>query len=74
MNFRITITATIILTMVSCSGRKEFSQWRGQDRDGKYPETGLLKEWPEEGPAMLLSFEGLGKGHGCVSISTMETP
>ena len=69
MNVRITITTILILTLVSCSGRKELSQWRGPDRDGKYHETGLLEEWPEEGPAMLWSFEGLGKGHGSVSIS-----
>lgn len=55
--------------MVSCSGREELSQWRGPDRNGKYSETGLLKQWPEEGPEMLWSFEGLGVGHGSVSFA-----
>lgn len=41
----------------------EISQWRGPARDGIYPETGLLKEWPEDGPALLWSFKGLGAGH-----------
>ncbi len=54
--------------MVSCSGRKEFSQWRGPERDGKYPQTGLLNQWPDAGPKMLWSFEGLGAGHGSVSV------
>jgi len=42
----------------------EVAQWRGPERDGKYSETGLLKEWPAGGPTMLWSFEGLGAGMG----------
>jgi outer membrane protein assembly factor BamB len=38
-------------------------QWRGPDRDGKYPDTGLLKTWPEGGPVLILKREGLGKGY-----------
>ena len=63
------LLAILVFLMVSCSGRKEFSQWRGPDRDGKYPDTGLLKEWPDDGPDMLWSFEGLGAGHGSVSLA-----
>lgn len=43
---------------------EEIAQWRGPARDGIYPDTGLLKEWPEEGPELLWSFEGLGSGQG----------
>jgi len=63
------ILAVLVFIMISCSGKREFSQWRGPDRDGKYPETGLLKEWPDKGPELLWSFEGLGAGHGSVSIA-----
>jgi outer membrane protein assembly factor BamB len=45
------------------------SQWRGPNRDGIYPETHLLKEWPAEGPKMRWSFEGLGTGQGSVAIA-----
>ncbi len=45
------------------------SQWRGSNRDGIYSETGLMKQWPAEGPKMLWSFEGLGIGMGSVAIS-----
>ncbi len=38
-------------------------QWRGPDRDGIYPETGLLREWPKEGPPLLWKAENLGKGY-----------
>ncbi len=38
-------------------------QWRGPNRDGKYPDTGLLNEWPESGPELLLKKEGMGGGY-----------
>lgn len=28
----------------------DWPQWRGPHRDGRSQETGLLKEWPKEGP------------------------
>ena len=43
-------------------------QWRGDNRDGVYNETGLLKEWPADGPRLLWKYEGLGEGHTSVSI------
>ncbi|MCK5367371.1 MAG: PQQ-like beta-propeller repeat protein [Cyclobacteriaceae bacterium] len=39
------------------------AQWRGPDRSGKYPETGLLQEWSEDGPEMMLKVEGIGVGY-----------
>lgn len=51
--------------------------WRG-DGNGIYNETGLLKEWPANGPEILWTFEGLGEGHsspvfanGLIYLSTM---
>ncbi len=45
------------------------SQWRGSNRDGIYPESNLLKQWPAEGPKMLWSFQKLGTGQGSVAVS-----
>lgn len=59
------IGAGILLT---CAKPIEISQWRGPNRDGKYPAVNLLKEWPANGPELLWSFEGLGEGHGNVGI------
>lgn len=44
-------------------------QWRG-DRTGIYKETGLLKSWPENGPAMVWNYKGLGDGYSSVAISS----
>jgi len=50
-------------------GRPGWHQWRGPDRDGISPETGLLKSWPQEGPRLVWSGKGLGKGYSSVAIS-----
>ena len=58
-----------ILIIAGCTKTQDkFSQWRGPDRKGIFHETGLLKSWPESGPELLWSFEGLGKGHSSVGI------
>lgn len=44
-------------------------QWRGENRDGIYPSTGLLDEWPEEGPELLWHFDKLGKGYSSVAVT-----
>ncbi len=36
--------------------------WRGENRDGSYNEESLLKMWPEDGPELLFSVSGIGKG------------
>ena len=38
-------------------------QWRGPERSGIYPGTGLLSEWPAGGPVLMWSAEGIGKGY-----------
>jgi len=47
----------------------DWPQFRGLNRDGKSAETGLLKKWPQGGPKLLWSVEGLGIGFSSVAIS-----
>ena len=37
-------------------------QWRGPNRDGIYPDTMLMQEWPEDGPEVLFVSKGIGRG------------
>ena len=55
--------------MATNTSAQETAQWRGPDRDGTYNETGLMKKWPEAGPALLWHFEGLGEGHASASVT-----
>ncbi|MDX2431486.1 MAG: PQQ-binding-like beta-propeller repeat protein [Bacteroides sp.] len=57
----------ILLCVVTVSvANAQIYQFRGPDRDGKFPESELLKEWPENGPELLLEFEGIGEGWSSV--------
>ena len=49
--------------------KPETSDWQGPTRDGIFPEKNLLKLWPEKGPEMLWSFEGLGFGHSSAAVA-----
>ena len=60
----------ICLPVVAGSGQSnEWPCWRGPDRDGKSTDTGLLKEWPEGGPALLWQVSDIGKGFSTVAVS-----
>ena len=58
----------VAILLFSCVESVEISQWRGPNRDGKFPGTNLLKQWPENGPDLMWSFEGLGEGHGNIGF------
>ena len=45
------------------------AQWRGPERSGIFPETDLMESWPEEGPELLWTFEGLGRGFAAPAVT-----
>ncbi len=53
------IAVCVFLTTNSFS---QHDQWRGPDRSGIFPETGLLSDWPKAGPEMILKVDSLGSG------------
>jgi len=61
---RISLTISFFLLVVMVFAQP--IQWRGQQRDGKFTDTGLLKKWPVAGPELLLKVEGIGKGYSSV--------
>jgi outer membrane protein assembly factor BamB len=54
---------------VTAQENPEWHSFHGPDRTNKSMETGLLSEWPEEGPGLLWTISGLGKGYSTVSIA-----
>jgi len=63
---------TVLIGVVSIAGAAwaaDSPQFRGPDRDGVFPATGLMKAWPEGGPKMLWKSEGLGAGFASVSVA-----
>lgn len=46
----------------------DWPQWRGPDRNGISHETGLLKEWPKDGPKLVWAAADIGSGYATPSI------
>ncbi len=66
----------LVLSIVSCccfapanARAEDWPQWRGPNRDGKSADTGLLKEWPADGPKPAWKATGLGKGYANMSVA-----
>jgi len=63
------LNLTIVLFFIGLVTFAQPIQWRGPKRDGKFTETGLLQNWPDGGPQLLLKVEGIGKGFSSVVAS-----
>jgi len=64
-----TVCCLIFLSTIIFLYAGENSQWRGPDRSGIYPESGLLKSWPDGGPPILLEISGLGDGYSSPAVT-----
>jgi outer membrane protein assembly factor BamB len=60
--------STFIL-LLSASAN-DWPQWQGSDRNSISKETGLLKEWPKDGPPLAWKIKGLGGGDSAPSIAS----
>jgi len=70
--FRLSIqTIIILLTFITNLLQAQKVQFRGPNRDGIFPDTLLLKEWPAKGPEVLFTTEGIGKGYSS-TIATKD--
>jgi len=59
----------ISLLAVTPVASTDWPQWRGPARDDISKETGLLKEWPAEGPKKLWSFTNAGNGYSGFAVA-----
>ncbi|TFH20378.1 MAG: hypothetical protein E4H10_16725, partial [Bacteroidia bacterium] len=61
----------MVFLWVSCSHKDVQTlptRWMGPEANGHYPDTGLLKEWPAEGPEILWTYDSLGIGFSSAVI------
>jgi outer membrane protein assembly factor BamB len=57
-----------ILLVVPVLSGADWPQWLGPARNGSSPETGLLTDWPKEGPKVLWKVPG-GDGYSSVAVA-----
>jgi len=68
-DFRALIVLAAIVFCLSEARAQDWPQWRGPNRDGISKETGLLKQWPATGPALVWKATGAGGGYSSLAIS-----
>jgi outer membrane protein assembly factor BamB len=65
----VTLLATLSLTSGVVVIADDWPQWRGPRRDGVSKETGLLKDWPANGPRLVWQIKGAGDGYSSFAVS-----
>lgn len=63
------VACMFVVTLSGSLWAADWPQWRGPNRDGVCTETGLLQQWPKDGPKLLWEISGLGPGYSSVSIA-----
>src|SRR3981081_4446391 len=58
----------VVLSVVLCANADDWPQWRGPQRNGISKETGLLKEWPKDGPKLLWQVKDVGDGYSTPAV------
>ncbi|MDY3560354.1 PQQ-like beta-propeller repeat protein [Gemmata sp. JC673] len=67
MPLRLATLCALLSTTVAAGA--DWPAFRGPNRDGLSPETGLLKQWPKDGPKQLWTAKNLGLGFGTPSFA-----
>jgi outer membrane protein assembly factor BamB len=52
----------LLLLLVPFFAQSQIAQFGGPARNGIYPDKNLLDKWPEGGPQLLLTVQGIGAG------------
>ncbi|HKU76584.1 MAG TPA: PQQ-binding-like beta-propeller repeat protein [Pyrinomonadaceae bacterium] len=71
-NTRVFLPAILLLALAHqalAQSAANWPQWRGPNRDGISKETGLLKQWPAEGPPLVWKASGAGGGYSSFSVA-----
>ncbi len=66
----IAVAFTVAAVAQNVSGAQfDWPQWQGPDRTAHSKETGLLQEWPKDGPPLAWKVTGLGGGDSMASVA-----
>ena len=63
------LTLTVFAQHGLGAGRFDWPQWQGSERNAVSKETGLLKEWAQEGPPLAWKVKGVGGGDSAPSVA-----
>src|SRR2546422_3899349 len=63
------LTGFLVLSTALPVVAADWPQWRGPQRNGISRETGLLKEWPKEGPKLVWKIAEAGRGYSTPAVA-----
>jgi len=71
MKHPLTLLTSLLYASAACLAARaaDWPQWQGPDRNAISKETGLLKEWPKEGPPLAWKARSLGGGDSTPSVA-----
>ena len=69
MTVRMTLTTVFVLMPGIIGLGADWPQWQGPGRNSISKETGLLKQWPKDGPPLAWQRKGVGGGYSTPSIA-----
>ena len=69
MKLRLFAFSILVSLSFTYAGAQADTGWRGPGRTGIYNETGLLKEWPAAGPALIWESSDAGTGYSSVTAA-----
>jgi outer membrane protein assembly factor BamB len=59
----------LVLVLSGAALAADWPQWQGPDRNAVSKETGLLQEWPKDGPPLAWKAKDLGGGDSAPSVA-----
>src|SRR5438477_1990569 len=68
MKCSIRIRSFLLLSTASLVVGGDWPQWRGPQRNGVSQETGLLAEWPKDGPKLRWKVADIGSGYSTPAV------
>jgi len=69
LRIRLLLHVTVLGLLTTGLPAADYAQWRGPHRDGHSSDTGLLQEWPKNGPALVWQVNNVGVGYSTPSVA-----
>jgi outer membrane protein assembly factor BamB len=67
-SIKISTAALILLANALSSPASDWPQWRGPQRNGLSQESGLLQQWPKDGPTLRWKISRAGSGYSTPAV------
>src|SRR5215471_8962377 len=68
MRIRLHALSFLALSITLPIAANDWPQWRGPQRNGISQETGLLQQWPKDGPKIDWKVSDIGRGYSAPAV------